>query len=190
MLAALAAFDSGDDERDDTYDIADVGTGPYEEGEPERTDDAVDRVLWAALQSSPGVFARGGETRRSAARSALREATGWSDEAIEGWRVMLEREPKRMGVLERRYGDAAVVAGGQSVLERTAWDGDEEDGGGGGRGRGRGGRGGGGRGRGRGAPEETPQRERARKEAGKGGRANHNRRDQRARKMARGGFPG
>lgn len=188
MLAALAAFDSGDDERDDTYDVADVGTGPYEEGEPERTDDAVDRVLWAALQSSPAAFARDGETRRSAARSVLREATGWSDEAIEGWRVMLEREPKRMGVLERRYGDAAVVTGGQSVLERTAWDGDEEDGGGG-RGRGRGGRSRG-RGRGRGAPEETPQRERARKEAGKGGRANHNRRDQRARKMARGGFPG
>lgn len=63
------------------------------------------------------------------------------------------------------------------------------------RGRGRG-RGGGGRGRGGGgaggdvagpADDRGTQIARQRKDAQKGSRANHNRRDQRARKMARGG---
>lgn len=53
----------------------------------------------------------------------------------------------------------------------------------------------GGRGRGRGnvagpTGDKETEAARNRKEANKGSRANHNRRDQRARKMARGGFPG
>ena len=36
-------------------------------------------------------FARDAATRRSKTRAELREKTGWSDEQIEGWKIMLER---------------------------------------------------------------------------------------------------
>lgn len=173
--------------------------------EEDSKEDAAEKVLYDAYKISPEVFSRSAETRRGLARKALKEKTGWSDETIEGWKVMLDREPKRLRMLERRFSDLPGSGGrdgsGQNVLERTRWapteDGDS-DGSGRGRGRGRGmgrGRGGGGGGRGRGgnvagpSGERETQQGRARKEANKGSSANHNRRDQRAKKMARGGFP-
>lgn len=131
-----------------------------------------------------------------------------TDEAIEGWAVMLSRDPRRLRSLEARF---ATFAGAQRGLEGTSWkasevDDSEEGEGGRGRGnfgpndRGRGGRlrgqpRGGGRGRGRGnvagpTGDKETEDARKRKDASKGSRANHNRRDQRAKKMARGGFPG
>lgn len=149
----------------------------------------------------------------------MRNETGMTDEAIEGWKVMLNRDPKILRRLEGKY---SAFDGGQRTLEATSWragdtstaeesdgvDGRQE---GGMRGRGRGrergrpgagrSRGAGGRGRGNtntgnisqddgggsstGAGTGT-ERERQRKEVNKSSRANHNRRDQRARKMARG----
>jgi len=193
ILAALAAFDADDDERDDAYDGDDVG-GSVDVAEEEAAD-AGEEALWAAWKADPAVFARDAATRRGAPRRRLRAETGLLDEAIEGWAVMLQRDPRRVRRLEARYG---VWTGLQSELGRTAWradDGGEEDGGEGSH------RGGRGRGRGRAAPrrrgnvagpasDEGTQRARQRKEAHKGSRANHNRRDQRAKKMARGGFPG
>ncbi len=115
-----------------------------------------------------------------------------------------------MKQLEAKY---SAFGGDQPVLASTAWragsgteDSDADGGGGpsgsrGGalRGRGRGGRGGRGRGGGGGGRggnvagptgEKDTEQARRRKEANKGSRANHNRRDQRARKMGRGGLPG
>ncbi|KAK4150494.1 hypothetical protein C8A00DRAFT_36897 [Chaetomidium leptoderma] len=203
ILAALAAFDSDDDERDDTYDAADVGgtvdssTAPGEETLLVGED--TEAVLFRAWLASPGVFARTAEARRSAERARLAGETGMADEVLEGWAVMLERDEggARKRRLMARYGE---WNGEQAGLGSTAWRaGEGEEGsdsaagpggrGGGqqgrGRGRGRGGRGGGG------APPPPPvdsEIARRRKEANKGSRANHNRRDQRARKMARGGF--
>lgn len=127
-----------------------------------------------------------------------------TDEAIEGWAVMLARDGRRMRRLEARFG-VSGGRGGQRELVGTAWRGGAGGGSGteesdvGGSGAGRGGRGGGGgRGRGRGgarggnvagpADDKATQMARQRKDANKASRANHNRRDQRARKMARGGF--
>ncbi|KAK3306187.1 uncharacterized protein B0T15DRAFT_575375 [Chaetomium strumarium] len=212
ILSALAAFDSDDDERDDTYDADDVGgtvdTPTAEEVLPEGTEAA----LFRAWKASPGLFARDNETRRGKERARLRDETGMTDEAVEGWAVMLGRNPGLKRRLHARYGE---FSGEQVELGRTSWragadeggDGVEEDGidgasgagpgqpGWGGRpGRGRGGGGRGGRGRGRGGAATGPPADseiaRRRKEANKGSRANHNRRDQRARKMARGGFAG
>ena len=45
-----------------------------------------------AYIQDPSVFNRDAATRRSAARAALRKSTGWSDEQVEGWKVMLERD--------------------------------------------------------------------------------------------------
>lgn len=134
-----------------------------------------------------------------------------TDEAIEGWAIMISRDPRRLRRLEAKFSIlAAGGSGGQRELAATSYresSAAEEDSDAGnnshvGRGRGprEGGRGAG-RGRGRGGGrgggdvagptgDRGTQIARQRKDAGKGSRANHNRRDQRARKMARGGFPG
>ena len=118
-----------------------------------------------------------------------------TDEAIEGWALMLERTPQLKRRLEAKY---STFSGAQIELPSTHWraagsggeDTDPEVGGSRG---GRGGARGRGRGRGRGgnvagqAGDESTEAARRRKEANKSSRANHNRRDQRAKKM--GGFP-
>ncbi|OAF99711.1 uncharacterized protein CC84DRAFT_1103515 [Paraphaeosphaeria sporulosa] len=213
ILSALAAFDSDDDERDDTYDVEDVGgtidsatPGPDEADADLR--DKNEEALFRAYNSTPGLFARDAETRRGKARAALKSETGMTDETIEGWGLMIGRDPKRLRRLEAKF---SAFSGQQTQIASTSWRstpaGSDTEGGeaggevqgsrggrGGGRGRGRGrGRGGGGRGGGNvaGPTDDKGTRiSRQRKEAGKGSRANHNRRDQRARKMARGGLPG
>ncbi len=209
ILSALAAFDSDDDERDDTYDAADVGgTVDNNPSTDEIIPEGVEAALFRAWLAAPGVFARDNGTRRSAARARLRtEVGGMTDEAVEGWAVVLERDAGAKRRLMARYGE---WTGEQVALGSTAWRAGEEEeggssdggvgvgagrGGGGGMGRGRGmgrGHGRGGRGGGGGPPPAAADSEvaRRRKEANKGSRANHNRRDQRARKMARGGFAG
>jgi activating signal cointegrator complex subunit 2 len=208
ILAALAAFDPADDERDDTYDIADVGgtidtTTSFNDADDDKNED----LLFSTYTSSPTTFGRDAATRRGQARAKLRLESGMTDEAIEGWGLMLARDPRRLRRLEAKY---ATFRGQQSSLERTAYraspagSGDEAaevsevfNAARGGRGRGRAGgagaRGGSGRGRGRGnvsgpsGDADTLAAQR-RKETNKSSRANHNRRDQRAKKMARGGF--
>ncbi|EON98474.1 putative cue domain-containing protein [Phaeoacremonium minimum UCRPA7] len=206
ILSALAAFDSDDDERDDTYDAEDVGgtVDAANTEEPADSKDGNEEALFRAYQTDTRVFERDAATRRSVARTKLRHETGMTDEAIEGWAVMLTRNPNQKRKLELKYSAVGAFTGQQSELVSTAWrpspagSGAEEsdvDGGrpafrgGRGRGRGRGGRGG--RGDAAGPPgEQGTEQARRRKEANKGSRANHNRRDQRAKKMARGGFPG
>lgn len=208
ILSALAAFDSDDDERDDTYDVEDVGgtidsatPGNNPEEANDETSGANEEALFKAFKMTPNIFDRDAATRRSKARMALKEETDITDEAIEGWALMLSRDPRKMRRLEAKF---SSFSGAQTELAPTAWRGDAggsgtEDSdydGRGGRGgnRGRGGRGRGWRGRGGNVAGPTGQKEteiaRQRKEANKGSRANHNRRDQRARKMASGGFRG
>lgn len=209
ILAALAAFDSDDDERDDTYDADDVGGTVDASANPEEAadggaHDANEEALFRAFQADARVFDRDAATRRSsAARARLREDTGMPDEAIEGWALMLARNAGQMRRLEAKY----AFAGQQRELGRTSWRDsgaeDSSDAGGaasrGGRGRGGGGGsggggGGGGRGRGRGGGrgrgDKGTESARKNKEANKGSRANHNRKAGHAKKMARGGFPG
>lgn len=212
ILSALAAFDSDDDERDDTYDVEDVGgtidsATPGAEGADADLRDKNEEALFKAYTSSPDLFARDAGTRRGNPRTALKSETGMTDEAIEGWGLMIGRDPKRLRRLEAKF---SAFSGQQTQIASTSWrstpaGSDVEGAEAGGQGQGqRGGRGGGrgrGRGRGRGGgrgggnvtgptDDKGTQISRQRKEAGKGSRANHNRRDQRARKMARGGLPG
>ncbi|KAG0647180.1 Coupling of ubiquitin conjugation to ER degradation 3 [Hyphodiscus hymeniophilus] len=208
ILSALAAFDSDDDERDDTYDVEDVGgtvdsAAPGNNTEEASADvtDGHDEALFRAYKATPKVFERDATTRRSKSRISLKEETGMTDEAIEGWGLMLSRDSRQMRRLEAKF---STFTGSQKDLAPTAWRAspagsgtEESDVDGNHRGRGgsrmRSGRGGRGRGRGNVAGltgEKETEVARQRKEAKKGSRANHNRRDQRARKMARGGFPG
>ncbi|KAK6352798.1 hypothetical protein TWF696_004801 [Orbilia brochopaga] len=163
ILAALQSFDSDDDERDDTYDADDIG-GAVDRGDTADEASAAaagaatnisdeDRILYKALVDTPGVFSRDAATRRGAERRKLREATGMTDEAVEGWKVMLDRDGgKRLRQLEIRFSREATAAAEQTVIPRTAWrQGDDGDDDGEGTSRGYGhGRGGGYRGRGRG----------------------------------------
>ena len=210
ILAALAAFDSDDDERDDTYDVGDVGgtvDTTNEEMAANLKQEVHEEALFNAYNMTPELFNRDAETRRGKSRAALKTETGMTDEAIEGWAIMVGRDPRRLKRLEAKF---EMGPGGQRpaqrALEGTAWRADSgtegtEDsdvGGGirsdgGGRGRARGRKGGPGRGGGNvagQADDQATQVARQRKDANKGSRANHNRRDQRARKMARGGLPG
>ncbi|KAI4157325.1 MAG: hypothetical protein LQ342_008372 [Letrouitia transgressa] len=207
ILSALAAFDSDDDERDDTYDVEDVG-GTVDKAIPSNGDEDADfhdndeQALFSAYKVSPELFGRDTNTRRGKARANFKNETGMTDEAIEGWAIMIERDPRRLGRLEAKY---STFTGGQPELARTSYREspagsgiEESDGGEGGndatesnrggvRGTGRRVR------RGNAATDPTDERsaQAARqKNAGKGARANHNRRNQRARKMARGGFGG
>ncbi|KAI0379529.1 hypothetical protein F5Y04DRAFT_130424 [Hypomontagnella monticulosa] len=210
ILSALSAFDADDDERDDTYDVADAGLvandGTPEDADDRKRKDASEEVLFRAYQTDPKVFDRDAATRRGQTRLNLKQQTGMTDEAIEGWALMLARTPHQMRQLEMRY---SAFSGNQPTLAPTAWratpagsgaEDSEADGGGnslrgGPHSRGRGGRSrGGGRGRGGNVAgpsgDKDTENARKRKESNKGSRANHNRRDQRARKMARGGLPG
>ena len=206
ILSALAAFDADDDERDDTYDVEDVGgtvdvTMPGSSGDVLKGEDKKDEVreeaLFRAFNASPEIFGRDLATRKSQPRLTLREETGMTDEMIEGWAIMLRRDPGRLRRLEAKFSIASVD---QRELGRSSWQETEEDtedhiqtpprftsrGRGGYRNYGR---------RGRGnvaglANDRSTQQARQNKDQNKGSRANHNRRDQRAKKMARGGFPG
>ncbi|KAF2470417.1 uncharacterized protein BDR25DRAFT_287341 [Lindgomyces ingoldianus] len=209
ILAALAAFDSDDDERDDTYDVEDVGgtvdsaiSGADEVDAGLR--DKNEEALFRAYSTTPELFGRDAGTRRGKARAGLKSETGMTDEAIEGWGVMIGRDPRRLRRLEAKF---STFSGQQRELGSTAYrtspaeSGEEASGDGqrgsrggfSGRGRPRGRGRGGGRGGGNVAgpsEDKSTQVSRNRKEANKGSRANHNRRDQRARKVARAGFPG
>ncbi|KAA8647209.1 hypothetical protein EYZ11_006846 [Aspergillus tanneri] len=227
IMSALATFDSDDDERDDTYDVADVGgTVDAMTANPEAEADAEirnrkalleaeqrDLTLFRAYKDNSGLFARDSATRRSQPRTSLKRETGMTDEAIEGWAVMLNRDPKRLSKLESKFSVTAGAPGGvltQPELRPTAYrkpgdvgsesDTDEPSGstsrgrGGSTRGPGRGGRRGGGGGRRGGANAggaasggQNTTVSRQRKEENKSSRANHNRRQQRAKKVARAG---
>lgn len=206
IMAALAAFDSDDDERDDTYDVEDVGasvdTAALGPGEDADLGDKNEEALFRAYTMTPELFGRDSDTRRGKARTALRSETGMTDEAIEGWGIMMGRNPKQLRRLEAKF---STFQGQQRELQSTAWrespaeSGDEASGDGSG---GRGGRGGGGRARGRGRgrggagggrgggnvagpnDDKATQISRQRKEANKGSSANHNRKAQRGKKMA------
>lgn len=151
ILSALANFDSDDDERDDTYDVADVGgtvdsgmgTGTLDvEGEQEKrsrlgagtTGDGdkdimdLDMTLYRLWKSNPAQFARDSTTRRSQSRTALKREIGMADEAIEGWAVMLQRDLKKQTRLESKLaleagigGAAGGAAVGQPELASTAY---------------------------------------------------------------------
>lgn len=174
-----------------------------DDADDQKRKDATEEALFRAYQADPKLFDRDSDTRRANYRTKLKQDTGMTDEAIEGWGLMLGRNAAQMKSLDLKYNS---FGGNQNTLASTAWragaeSGNDESGaeagpargGHQGRGRGRGRGRGGGRGGGNVAGptgDQSTEKARRQKESNKGSRANHNRRDQRARKMARGGLPG
>jgi activating signal cointegrator complex subunit 2 len=214
IMAALAAFDADDDERDDTYDVADVGgtvddTLDIDETRLRSEGDPNEKLLYSAWKASKEHFARDTNTRLSQPRLQLKADTGLSDEQIEGWGLMLSRDTKRENRLEQKYLSVAAFGGNQTSITRTKWTAGSRSGtatedeesdvdpnatGGPNRGTGAAGiRAARGFARGRGGSTAGPahvgstQAARKQKEQGRGrGGASHNRREGRAKKVGRG----
>ncbi|KAG0659053.1 hypothetical protein C6P46_005349 [Rhodotorula mucilaginosa] len=68
-------------------------------------DPAAVLVLESTYLRHPAVFARDAATRRGKARKELKERTGLGDEQIEGWKVMLERDPKKLQKMQDKHVD-------------------------------------------------------------------------------------
>lgn len=157
------------------------GEDDDEDSPPART--SPETILELAYIRDPKLFNRDAETRRSKARADLKAQTGWIDEQIEGWRVMLERNPKKERILQKHE------FAGNSVIDMAVADtSNRPHGPPGARGRG-GKRGGGGRGQGRGRGggdgDGGSSRDRALKDKHKASFANHNRKRENDRKMAK-----
>lgn len=213
IMSALAAFDSDDDERDDTYDVADVGgavDNTVDTDERRQPDtDAHEATLFKAWKENSELFARDSKTRASNIRQQLKRETGMGDEQIEGWAVMLNKDKKMQDRLQDKHLSARAFGGQQHALKATRWQAsastedsenetgpersndDRRMGQAGIRGR----RSfGGGKGRGGGSTSDPPddaatQAARRRKEQGRGRGGANNRRDARAKKVGRGMGP-
>ncbi|KAJ7126054.1 hypothetical protein C8R44DRAFT_618190 [Mycena epipterygia] len=162
-----------------------------EDGDAEEDEEALspETICELAYIRDPKLFDRDAQTRRAKARTDLKAQTGSCDEQLEGWRIMLERDPKKDKILQKHE-----FAGNQNEIASDSQGGPSNRGGpqrGAGRGRG-GGRGGRGNGRGRGGGaggNDATARERAWKDKSKASRGNHNRKRGHDKKMARAGGP-
>ncbi|KAK0192803.1 hypothetical protein F5146DRAFT_1102590 [Armillaria mellea] len=199
---------SDDDEEDEVgtigaFDEEDLGSTVKVGGDGEESDEdgaegvgeievaplkqRPETVLELAYIQDPKQLDRDANTRRSKGRADLKAQTGWSDEQIEGWRIMLERNPKKDKILQKHE-----FAGNQhtAVPVQSNRGGSPSRGAGRGRGRGRGRGGGSGNGSGNGGGGgEQQSRDRAWKDKNKASRGNHNRKRGHDKKMARGGGP-
>ncbi|AMD21299.1 HER020Cp [Eremothecium sinecaudum] len=97
-----------EDERDDTYDDAEVTRTSTDrvpiEGPANEEISAYEKVesyLWDILRIDKTLFDR--KLRGTSKRKEMKKVTLWSDEQIEGWARMLERSPRRAQLLEEKY---------------------------------------------------------------------------------------
>ena len=129
IMAALAAFDSDEDERDDTYDIADVGgaidgtvdTDERPHDKISESNTVNEQKLYNAWTSNPELFSRESKTRLTQPRQQLKSETGMTDEQIEGWALMLSEDSGRQRNLEHRYAGPASFRGQQTHLATSKW---------------------------------------------------------------------
>lgn len=201
-----------DDELDDINGVRVAGDGEEssadegeEEGEGEEQEPSIESTLERAYIANPKVFERDAATRRSKERAVLRAQTGWVDEQIEGFKIMLERNPKMKDKVLQKHefsGNkplAGPVSSGPNSRSRTpdlqparGRGGGERGGRGRGRGQGRGrgrgaGTGEGGSGSDRGGGGGDKAHDHAWKGKNKARQANHDRKRGHEKKMSKAG---
>lgn len=134
-------YHADDDEHDDTYDDAEVShptamptmtdetsaptkfadtktqipSEPAERTEAENTE----ALLLEHFASHAGEFSK--SARRTRARQELRALTGWTDEQIEGWARMLERDPRRKEKLENKYMTTMSAPRNKGLIKASSW---------------------------------------------------------------------
>ncbi|KIL00313.1 hypothetical protein PAXRUDRAFT_130135 [Paxillus rubicundulus Ve08.2h10] len=194
---ALEAIDLDDDfEGAGGNNVRVIGDGEDSGDEEDSEERGIDptkpeTILESAYIRDPNLFDRDAQTRRSKARTDLKAQTGWSDEQIEGWRIMLERNPKKDRVLQKHEFsgnkiEEVPILGSSSSQPAGGQRGRGRGRGSGGRGKGKGGRGGSGSG-GSGDNANAVVRDRAFKDKHKASAGNHNRKRGHDKKMARAG---
>ncbi|KAB5593868.1 hypothetical protein CTheo_2720 [Ceratobasidium theobromae] len=189
---AMAFFEDDDEYGGGAMVNDGEATSEGESGDENEAEGGPETALELAWLEDAQVFERDANTRRSKSRADLKGKTGWSDEQIEGWKVMLDRDSRLQAKIRQKH----EFKGNQPLLPPTQqYDAPRGGRGRGGRGRGRGGRGGrGGGGRGGGSGEgggpSNADGDRAYKDRNKANHANHDRKRGHDKKMARGGFAG
>ncbi|KAI9458628.1 hypothetical protein BJY52DRAFT_1149560 [Lactarius psammicola] len=188
-----------DDELDNVSGVRIAGDGEESsedegEDEGEEPEPGIESILEYAYMANPKVFERDAATRRSKERAVLRAQTGWVDEQIEGFKIMLDRNPKIKDKVFQKHefsGNkplAGPVSSGPSSRSRTPDPQHARGRGGGGGGGERGGRSrgrGGGRGRGRGSGGGDKAKDHAWKGKNKARQANHDRKRGHDKKMSK-----
>lgn len=101
--ALRMVYESDEDERDDTYEGQE---GPEEDSQANAKLDRIQQYLFQLYSSNKGVFEK--TERKSKARNELKKTTEWSDEQIEGWARMLERNPRQFKMLESKQLEMGV----------------------------------------------------------------------------------
>ncbi|ESW98299.1 hypothetical protein KL918_003957 [Ogataea parapolymorpha] len=133
-------YESAEDEPDDTYDDQDLTTGAgslakdedYESDEEfaeskhanhekDQTMESLDLKLLQIFKSNPEAFDR--SSRYTNYRNQLKNELKWTDEQIEGWARMLERNPRRFKLLEEKLLDVGGSLNGS--LSRTKFQQDK-----------------------------------------------------------------
>ncbi|CCJ28331.1 unnamed protein product [Pneumocystis jirovecii] len=117
-----SVFVNDEDEKDDTYEEAGSSDGEVRE---ECRMNRVDGILYTTYIVSPEVFNRTMEARRSCGRKELQASTGLSDEQIECWKMMLDRNvsPRQAEKYEEMYGFS-----GNEALPSSKWSSDQNRG--------------------------------------------------------------
>lgn len=72
----------------------------FSEAKPEKSIDPLQALLLENYLSDPSLFARTSAARKLSDRSKLQSATKLSHEQLEGWALMLERNPKKSSILQ------------------------------------------------------------------------------------------
>ena len=121
IMSALTAFDADDDERDDTYDVADVGGTVDDTVDTDERPVSNEEILYGAWNTDMRLFARDSKTRLSQPRRQIKLQTGMTDEQIEGWALMLGRDDDLQAKLRQKYSAAAAFSGGQLNVASTKW---------------------------------------------------------------------
>ncbi|KAF9976677.1 hypothetical protein BGZ73_008074 [Actinomortierella ambigua] len=140
-----------DDEYDDTYDSMGINNGGADYRLVEDIDLAADEpdgrqqpgaapmrvvdpsveheeVLINLFMGDKDVFNRSREARKSKKRQELRQLTKMTDEQLEGWAIMFNRNPRKDD-LARKYEFANSFSGNEKTLERAEFGVDKRKGG-------------------------------------------------------------
>lgn len=127
MKSVESQWDEYEDEYDDTYDdpersapanprlkmIRDDVDEETTESEPEED---IEGIVYGWFKRAPATFEK--NARKSRDRETLKQETKWTDEQLEGWKSMIDRDGSRLRRLERTYENKGF---NRADLPSTAW---------------------------------------------------------------------
>lgn len=109
-------YEDDEDEPDDTYAENELTEGPAIKPQKQDTSDERDVKLFLIYKQDSSLFAT--KARHSTYRQQLKSEFHWTDEQLEGWAKMLERNPRKYMLLEQNQIEGRLNEGGKT---RTHW---------------------------------------------------------------------